>query len=45
MLAHPWREIEITLTADRDYPKPYTAVEVWAEFTHDAGETLRRPAF
>lgn len=45
MLAHPWREIEITLTAENDYPSPYTNVEVWAEFTLDAGVTLRRPAF
>ena len=45
MHAHPWRECEITLTAERDYPNPYTDVEVWAEFTHDAGLVLRRPAF
>ena len=24
MLACPWREIELTLTAERDYPNPYT---------------------
>jgi hypothetical protein len=42
---HPWREYEMTLTAERDYPQPYTDVEVWAEFTHDTGATLRRPAF
>jgi hypothetical protein len=45
MLAHPWREVEIALTAERDYPRPYTDVEVWAECTHDTGVTLRRPAF
>jgi hypothetical protein len=45
MLAHPWREIEITLTAEHDYPHPYTDVEVWAEFIHDGGVTLRRPVF
>src|SRR6476620_5432357 len=45
MLAYPWREIEITLTAERDYPSPYTDLEVWADFTHDTGVTLRRPAF
>jgi len=45
MLAQPWREIEITLTAENDYPSPYTNVDVWAEFTLDAGITLRRPAF
>ena len=38
-------EAEITLTAERDYPNPYTDVDVWADFTHDSGVTLRRPAF
>jgi Protein of unknown function (DUF4038)/Domain of unknown function (DUF5060) len=41
----PWREAEITLAAERDEPNPYTDVEVWADFTHDSGLTLRRPAF
>ena len=45
MLIHPWREAEITLTAERDYPNPYAELEVWAEFTHTSGATLRRPAF
>ena len=45
MLAHPWREYEITLTAEGDYPSPYTDVEVWADFTHTDGTVLRRPAF
>src|SRR5262245_57029464 len=45
MLAYPWREVEITLRAERDYPSPYADVEVWAEFGHDTGVTLRRPAF
>jgi hypothetical protein len=43
--AEPWREREIALTTQRDYPNPYTDVEVWAEFTHDTGVMLRRPAF
>lgn len=45
MLAHPWQEIEITLTAARDYANPFTDVEAWAEFTHENGTVLRRPAF
>ena len=45
MLAHPWREAELMLTSGRDYPNGYTDVDVWAEFTHDSGATLRRPAF
>ena len=45
MLAYPWREVEITLTAARDYANAYTDVEVWADFRHENGDTLRRPAF
>ena len=44
-LVQPWREVEITLSAAHDYPNPYTGVEVWADFTHPDGATLRRPAF
>ncbi len=45
MPIYAWREHEITLTAEHDYPNPYTAVEVWGEFTHDSGVKLHRPAF
>lgn len=45
MLAHHWREIEIALAAEREYSNPYTDVDVWADFTHESGMTLRRPAF
>ncbi|MGN9810204.1 apiosidase-like domain-containing protein [Micromonospora sp. BQ11] len=45
MTAGPWREVEIVLTAGHDVGDPYTGVEVWADFTHDDGVTLRRPAF
>lgn len=41
----PWREVELTLTAAQDYANGYTDVEVWADFTHDDGALLRRPAF
>lgn len=40
-----WQEHEISLTATRDFGNPYTDVDVWADFTHDSGRTLRRPAF
>ena len=40
-----WQEIEITLTSSTDLENPYTAVEVYADFTHIDGSTLRRPAF
>ena len=40
MLVYPWREHEITLTAERAYPNPYTDVDVWGQFTHDTGVTL-----
>lgn len=45
MLVHPWREHEIALTAQQDYPNPYTGVNVQADFIHETGLTLRRPAF
>ena len=45
MSANLWREVEITLTAVHESPNPYTALDVWAEFTHESGQTLRRPAF
>jgi hypothetical protein len=40
-----WQETQITLTAHDEVADPYTSVEVWADFTHDDGTTLRRPAF
>jgi hypothetical protein len=40
-----WQEIEIVFTAERDSANPYTDVEAWVDFTHDDGETLRRPMF
>src|SRR5688572_4402297 len=44
-VAQPWREIELTLHAAQAYANGYTDVEVWADFTHDSGLVLRRPAF
>jgi hypothetical protein len=40
-----WRCVEISFTAEREYPNAYTDVDVWADFVHDSGTTLRRPAF
>lgn len=45
MSAHPWREVEIMLSAEREYANPYTDVDVWADFTHTDGTKLHRPAF
>jgi hypothetical protein len=44
-VAQPWREIELALQAAQAYANGYTDVEVWADFTHDSGLVLRRPAF
>lgn len=41
----PWREIEIELTSEVVHANAYTDVDVWVEFTHTSGTTLRRPAF
>ena len=45
MTVGAWREVELVLTADRQVTDPYTGVEIWADFTHEDGLTLRRPAF
>jgi hypothetical protein len=45
MNAHPWRAYEIRLAADQEHAHPYSDLEVWAEFVHDSGIVLRRPAF
>lgn len=45
MTAGAWQEAEITLTAEATIADPYTSVDVWADFTHDDGTVLRRPAF
>jgi len=43
--AEQWTTHEIKLTADKEYPNPYTDVEVWAHFISNRGDTLIRPAF
>jgi len=40
-----WSEAELTVTAAETHTNPYTTVEVWADFTHEGGQRLRRPAF
>lgn len=42
---HPWREHEITLQAQQNYANGYTDVDVWADFMHENGTAVRRPAF
>ncbi|WP_432561509.1 apiosidase-like domain-containing protein [Kineococcus sp. SYSU DK003] len=41
----PWSPIELTLTAERAHPDPYTGVDVDVTFTHTSGRVVRRPAF
>ncbi|MET7488477.1 DUF4038 domain-containing protein [Streptomyces sp. NPDC005538] len=46
MNIHAWRQTELSFTAERGHPDPYTGVELWADFTHvPTGTVLRRPAF
>lgn len=45
MIAHPWQEYKITLTAKQDYSNPYREVDVEVVFAHESGYILRRPAF
>jgi len=40
-----WETYELTLTAAKQYPNPYTDVSVYATFTSETGQTFRRPAF
>lgn len=41
----PWRQVEITLTGRHALDRPYVSTQVWADFVHDDGRVLRRPAF
>jgi hypothetical protein len=41
----PWQFAQIDLTATGSYANPYTDVDVWADFTHEDGTVMRRPAF
>ena len=40
-----WQEYEVALTSAQVHSQPYTETEVWADFTHETGQVLRRPAF
>ena len=42
---HPWQEVEINLVSAQVFSNPYTDIEVWAEFGHESGLAIRRPAF
>lgn len=44
MITCQWREVEIVLTGP-PAEDPYLEVDLVAEFVHDSGETLVRPAF
>jgi hypothetical protein len=44
-ILRPWQQTEIVLTANEYHHSPYTAVDVWGDFTDSDGQTLRRPAF
>ncbi|MBW7889849.1 MAG: DUF5060 domain-containing protein [Chitinophagaceae bacterium] len=40
-----WTSHVIVITADKDYPNPYTDQDVWAWFVNENGDSLVRPAF
>ena len=40
-----WTTLEITLTSKTDYENPYKDVAVWADFTNQKDDTIKRPAF
>jgi hypothetical protein len=43
--ASAWAPHELTFTATRSYPNPYTDVEFWVDFRHEDGTVLRRPGY
>ncbi len=45
MHAPQWHEVTIQLHATQTPANPYMDVDVWADFVHDDGTTLRRPAY
>lgn len=44
-LVEDWTTHEIILQTDRSFENPYTDVDVWAELTDEAGNSLLRPGF
>ena len=40
-----WSAHELTFTAARSYPNPYTGLEFWVDFSHEDGTCLRRPGY
>jgi len=40
-----WTSYEISLSSESNYQNPYTDVDVWAIFSNEKGDSLRRPAF
>ncbi len=40
-----WMVYEITLKTENTYENPYTEIDVWALFTNEKGDSLKRPAF
>lgn len=43
--AEQWTTSEIVLTSERDYLNGYTDVEVWAIFSNENNDSIKRPAF
>ncbi|MEZ5042644.1 MAG: DUF4038 domain-containing protein [Saprospiraceae bacterium] len=43
--AAQWSTFEINLIADSSYQNPYTEIDLWAIFTNESGQEMKRPAF
>ncbi len=43
--APQWEMVELVLQSNHAYENPYVEVDVWVDFTHEDGTTLRRPGF
>jgi hypothetical protein len=44
-VAGTWSAHELRFTATAPHANPYTEVDLWVDFIHDDGTTLRRPGF
>ena len=44
-MAKAWQVVELKFKSEQSYASPYTEVELWLEFRHQSGATLRRPGF
>src|SRR3954452_22727101 len=40
-----WQEVELEILVRGQWKNPYSDADLWVDFVHESGRTLRRPAF